>query len=356
MRAVISVLAVLAVAGAVLSVDRVLRKGSGGNTASSVILPPPSAGADRSPAKAVEDAANTLAALGGVAGGEIRREGEHNDGSPAFDIARVEPSGDTVIAGRATPGAKVELLRNGKVHDRVVADASGQFAIVPPRLPAGDSELTLRATSPGGAPATSRQTVVVSVQPNLKDQPVVALMTPDRPSVVLSKPGTTDASTGSVVVETVEAEAGGRKLYVTGHAVPGAMVRLYLNDAYQSTMTADGNGRVAFTTAGGSAGRDYQVRLDEVDRASGVTKSRAEVPFTAPQAGVAAAVPGGGSSKLAQGQTMVVSRGDSLWRISRLAYGDGTRYTVIYDANHQQIRNPNRIYPGQIFIIPGKEH
>jgi LysM repeat protein len=354
MRAVISVLAVLAVAGAVLSVDRVLRKGSGDSTAPSVILPPPSAGADRSPAKAVENAANTLAALGGIAGGETRRDADHDDGSPAFDVARVEPSGDTVIAGRATPGATVELLRNGKVHDRVVADASGQFAIVPPRLPAGDSELTLRSSPPGGAPVTSRQTVVVSVQPNLKDQPVVALMTPDRPSVVLSKPGT-DASAGSVVVESVEAEAGGRTLYVTGHAVPGAMVRLYLNDAYQATTTADGNGRVEFTTAAGS--RDYQVRLDEVDRASGVTKSRAEVAFTAPQAGaVAAAVPGSSSSKGPQGQTMRVSRGDSLWRISRLAYGDGTRYTVIYDANHQQIRNPNRIYPGQVFIIPGKEH
>ena len=52
---------------------------------------------------------------------------------------------------------------------------------------------------------------------------------------------------------------------------------------------------------------------------------------------------------------MVVSRGDSLWGISRLAYGDGSRYTMIYDANHQQIRNPDRIYPGQVFRIPGKE-
>jgi nucleoid-associated protein YgaU len=51
---------------------------------------------------------------------------------------------------------------------------------------------------------------------------------------------------------------------------------------------------------------------------------------------------------------MVVSRGDSLWRISRTAYGDGARYTVIYDANHRQIRNPDRIYPGQVFVIPGK--
>ncbi len=50
--------------------------------------------------------------------------------------------------------------------------------------------------------------------------------------------------------------------------------------------------------------------------------------------------------------TAIVSRGDNLWRISRRIYGEGTRYTVIYDANQTQIRNPDRIYPGQIFVLP----
>src|SRR5262249_56609522 len=102
----------------------------------------------------------------------------------AYEIARIEPSGDAVIAGRATPGASVELLRNGKLHDRVVADASGQFTMVPPRLPPGDSELTLRSRQPDGRLATSKQSVVVAVEPSLNDQPVVALMTPDKPSIV----------------------------------------------------------------------------------------------------------------------------------------------------------------------------
>jgi nucleoid-associated protein YgaU len=52
--------------------------------------------------------------------------------------------------------------------------------------------------------------------------------------------------------------------------------------------------------------------------------------------------------------TAVVSRGDSLWRISRSVYGAGERYTIIYGANHNQIRNPDRIYPGQVFVLPEK--
>jgi nucleoid-associated protein YgaU len=53
--------------------------------------------------------------------------------------------------------------------------------------------------------------------------------------------------------------------------------------------------------------------------------------------------------------TAVVSRGDSLWRISRLIYGVGTRYVVVYRANRERIRDPNRIYPGQVFVLPMKE-
>ena len=49
-----------------------------------------------------------------------------------------------------------------------------------------------------------------------------------------------------------------------------------------------------------------------------------------------------------------VQPGNSLWRISRAVYGEGTRYTVIYAANAEQIRDPDLIYPGQIFDVPNR--
>jgi hypothetical protein len=91
-------------------------------------------------------------------------------------------------AGRAAPGATLELLRNGELHDRVVADQSGQFVMVPPRLPPGDYELTLRSTQPDGKQATSQQSVAVSLTPSLRDRPDVAPVTPDRASAGLSQP------------------------------------------------------------------------------------------------------------------------------------------------------------------------
>ena len=149
----------------------------------------------------------------------------NSDDVPSFDVARIEPSGEAVIAGRAAPGATVELLRNGEVHDRVVADQSGQFAMVPPPLPAGTYDLTLRARLPDGKQAVSKQSVAVALERTPTSSPVVALMTPDKPTVVLSQPATPKPIVGAVVVETVEIEPGG-KLHVSGHARPGAAVRL----------------------------------------------------------------------------------------------------------------------------------
>ena len=52
----------------------------------------------------------------------------------------------------------------------------------------------------------------------------------------------------------------------------------------------------------------------------------------------------------------IVSRGDSLWRISRITYGDGARYALVYRANRGRIRDPNFIYPGQTLVLPMKRN
>jgi nucleoid-associated protein YgaU len=70
---------------------------------------------------------------------------------------------------------------------------------------------------------------------------------------------------------------------------------------------------------------------------------------TADAAGVAPAV------VIPRKGQIVIQPGNSLWRISRVLYGRGIQYTVIYEANRTQIRNPDLIYPGQIFATPGAE-
>ncbi|SFH02515.1 LysM peptidoglycan-binding domain-containing protein [Methylobacterium gossipiicola] len=463
--------------------------------------------------------------------------------APTFDIIRVEPSGEAVIAGRATPNTTVELLRDGEPIARALVDPSGQFAIVPPALAPGSSEITLRATGADGRPLPSRESVAVVVSPGRDAKPLVALTSPDKPTVVLSQPDPpsepkqvvakaeekakpdaeavppqtdraepaaparqaeaskepeptspegkppapqTEKASGTVPVKvvSVEAEEGGR-LYVTGQAQPGATVRLYLNDTAVAPASVGADGRFAFTIGRGVQPGAYAVRVDEVDPVSGRVKTRSEVPFTVPAPKPVAAKPEPAKPEPAKPEpakpapkvallappaldgsappaelpklpqalaippalppvdpvppaqtplaaepkagpapksepqleakaerkpkpeveakaetrpkpeveakaetkpkpeveakaepqvaqkvdptprpdgppavfvpeigTARIVRGDSLWQISRRIYGRGTRYTVIYDANQPQIRNPDRIFPGQIFVLP----
>jgi nucleoid-associated protein YgaU len=195
---------------------------------------------------------------------------------PAFDIARVEAGGDAVIAGRAAPGATVDLMRNGERLDRAVADASGQFVMVPPHLPAGSYELTLSAKMADGTVALSKQGVTVTVKE-------------------------ADTNTGSV---TARAEAAPQA------AAPVAKPQ-------DSAATA--------------APRQAMAAASATDDVASAPKN----------------VTGGGT-------TRVVTRGDSLWRISRIAYGAGEQYAIVYRANRDRIRDPNLIRPGQVLVVPLK--
>ena len=51
-------------------------------------------------------------------------------------------------------------------------------------------------------------------------------------------------------------------------------------------------------------------------------------------------------------RTYTVKKGDCLWNIAKQFYGKGSEYTKIFDANTNQIVNPNLIYVGQVLVIP----
>ena len=82
-------------------------------------------------------------------------------------------------------------------------------------------------------------------------------------------------------------------------------------------------------------------------------------PF-APPAGTSTSDAATGPKTIAQAplteskNAVIIRRGDTLWQISRRIYGQGVRYTTIYRANQDQIVNPDRIQPGQIFGLPGQ--
>jgi len=91
-------------------------------------------------------------------------------------VVRVEGDGSVVIAGNAAPKAKVDVLNDGAVLGGADAGPDGAFAIVlDTPLKPGDYQITLRATAPDGAVATSTQTAVVSI-PQKPDGQVLAMV------------------------------------------------------------------------------------------------------------------------------------------------------------------------------------
>ena len=49
---------------------------------------------------------------------------------------------------------------------------------------------------------------------------------------------------------------------------------------------------------------------------------------------------------------VTVQPGNTLWGIARERYGEGPLYVRVFEANTDRIRDPDLIYPGQIFTVP----
>jgi nucleoid-associated protein YgaU len=54
----------------------------------------------------------------------------------------------------------------------------------------------------------------------------------------------------------------------------------------------------------------------------------------------------------AVGQSYTVQSGDTLSKISKQFYGDANKYMKIFEANRDQLNDPDKIKPGQVLKIP----
>ena len=257
---------------------------------------------------------------------------------PSFDIVRLEPNGDLVVAGRAGAKAIVTLIMDGKDWDKASTDETGQFAMTPKSLSQGPHQLSLVAKMPDGKEYKSTQVVALDV-PARGGQVVAALISPDQPAKSLLPTQAIALPPGQrapVVITLVETQPNGT-FYTSGRATTGALVRLYLNDSFVAQGGTSATGEWSFAIVKGLTQGQYRVRID----------------YTMPAAAdTASASPRAAAVQVAEVQSTTVKRGDNLWNISSKFYGEGLRYTVIYQANSGQIRDPNLIYPGQVFVVP----
>ena len=283
---------------------------------------------------------------------------------PRFDIVRINPQGSAVIAGRAAPGSEVILRSNGREIGRTRADAQGQWVLAGTApLPQGTHEITVATRDATGREIAGEGTVLAEVAARVPPvasaspaplpstatpstapaaaAPLVVLTTPQGAPTLLQGPAraTGPARLGLDLVDYDDAG----EIRFAGTAPAGTSVRVYVDDAFIGDANAGIDGRWALVPGSRIAQGEHRLRLDQMDRAGRVVTARIEQPFQ--RAAVAAMAAGD--------QRVVVQPQQNLWRIARRAYGQGVRYTEIYAANRDVISDPARIYPGQVFTVPG---
>ncbi|MEO3433729.1 LysM peptidoglycan-binding domain-containing protein [Inquilinus sp. CAU 1745] len=313
--------------------------------------------------------------------------------APSFDAVRIGPRGSTIIAGSAAPDTRILVFDGNREIGEVTTDSNGDFVFLSDEpLPPGSRELGLRAEDETGETVLSEDVVLVVVpEPgtDVAGEPAteggggeeaptpLALLVPrdqlgatqvlQAPAAPVGDPegqpadAPADVASASPSTATMTAEPGGGDepvsidvvdydqegdIIVSGQAAPDAEVRLYLDNELVASGRADSQGAFTVRPDRPVDTGTYHLRVDEVTE-EGSVSARAETPFQR-------ADPAAIQAALADGQ-VIVQPGNSLWRIARRLYGEGIQYTVIYQANADQIRDPDLIYPGQIFTVPERE-
>lgn len=343
--------------------------------------------------------------------------------APTFDIVRVEPTGEAVMAGLSFPNVRIIIVSAGKVIAEAKANSSGEWALVLDQaLKPGGHAISIRTVSTVGELAVaSEEQVTISVPNAPTESAIVMLDSPGNPSTIWQSPAKslrpnvmtedadlpmledfkdpTDEPTESlepperaldvaasgdldtfpealVTIETIETEGNGA-VYATGASNPSATVRVYFDEELLGETTTNSIGRWQLSSRNLLSKDSYTVRVDQVDTTSGQVLARRLVPFedrikfqiakpiitqsntevetvlktqTADDQ-VSVQVEGA----IDRSEAVIVSKGDNLWSISRRLFGQGIRYTTLYDANEKQIGDPSEVFPGQVFVVPGEE-
>ena len=261
-------------------------------------------------------------------------------GAPSFDVVRIDPKGNLVMAGRAQPGAVVTILDGDKEIGRVTADGRGEWVFLPaaPVSP-GTRQFSLKAPGAGGKDLFSQNVVVMSVPERDGEILVVEQSRDGGKSRVLQGPNAPGA--GALTVEAIDYSADG-KFALSGKADPGSTVQIYLDNEFIGRAVANDKGLWEVEPQKKAAAGKHGIRADQLGANNNVI-ARIEVPFVLDPA----------QANMAQGEITVV-KGNSLWRIARRTYGEGIMYTLIFEANKDLIKDADLIYPGQVFNLPPK--
>lgn len=292
-----------------------------------------------------------------------------SDRPRAVSLSQVEAT-ETATASAQTviiaPAAKPEGTWSDGAERLAALDTSGtdspedtESAAVALADPAPDGTRDTRPPEPDAVAAATdpdrmpdrEPASVAATQPSRPDMP-------DRPTVLMAD-GTglrvlqSDAPTGvsaNVTIDSISYDEAGEVALAGRTSSDDAFVRVYLDNTPLLTAPAGADGQWRADLPEIDTGV-YTLRVDEVD-GDGTVVSRTETPFKREAVADIAALDDQRIASAAPVQLITVQPGNTLWGIASESYGDGVLYVRVFEANADRIRNPDLIYPGQIFSVP----
>ncbi|MBD5405436.1 LysM peptidoglycan-binding domain-containing protein [bacterium] len=257
---------------------------------------------------------------------------------PSFDIVRME-KGEAVIAGQAKAGDIVHILDNDHEIGTETADENGQWVFIPKKaLPVGNRKLSLYVLNDKGKKIKSKQSAILHVSQKSNDE-VAVIMGDNKKSKVLKAPK--GQKIGALRIEKIDYNDKG-DFHTEGKAAKNTKINLYMNNKLIATTTSDKSGNWSVDTTYKLSDKKQVIRADMLSSGCKVkVVKRVEYKFT---------------PVLIDGENsmVVVKKGDCLWNLALKEYGKGTNYVVIFEANKSQIKDPNKIYVGQVFTMVKK--
>ena len=218
----------------------------------------------------------------------------------------------------------------------------------------GETGTGQAGTGQGGDTASVTQTadspVAAGTDANESRDPApgAAVLMSDADGVRVIQPAPGDASPEVMSVVALDAisYSDSGTVELSGRGASDGFVRVYLDNTPVTTSRIEEDGSWDTELPEVDTGV-YTLRIDEVDT-DGNVMSRVETPFKREDEALLAEATQ--ADRLVQAVT--VQPGYTLWGISRRNYGEGIEYVRIFEANRDRIRDPDLIYPGQVFSIP----
>ncbi len=256
--------------------------------------------------------------------------------NPSFDLVRVDEDGSAIIAGSAKPNSEVRLLVDGQELETTETDASGAFAILT-TIPSGEKPLELQLEDVNDSNIKSADTVLIIPNKEAEGSDPKIIIAESDGKIIVQEQNDIAPKIQPLSLDTINYAASG-DVILAGRASSEQIVRVYV-DNKPVVLGEVTDGKWNFEIPNIEEGI-YTLRVDAINN-EGKVVDRVESPFQRV------------IREMEDGQA-TIQPGFTLWKLAELKYGFGMRYVQIFEANRDSIKDPDLIYPGQVFQIPEK--